>query len=148
MVSRPALASRNTAKANGPSKPCSRGATRFHSGGFSNTADMGRNYGRWHHAGHDLGHSKGSPRHPPAVSAWIPLVTAIGPGGAGGAAGEGASPAGRVVVPPAAARPQPGHGHGDGGHRRLAPGDDGGGGLVAGRLLRRLRGPGHGLPGG
>ena len=44
MVSMPAQASRNTAKASGPSKPWNIGAMRWRSDGLSKTADMAADY--------------------------------------------------------------------------------------------------------
>src|SRR5688572_14941509 len=126
MVSSPAQASRNTAKASGPSKPCSMGAARCKKEGLSNTADMERNYLRCHHCFHAC--------YASALSPWLSLLPAIDQSPPGRGPDRPAPPTGHVVVPPTAAFAQGSHGHAGTGHRGVAEAVHGGDGFVAGRL--------------
>src|SRR3990167_2202351 len=84
--------------------------------------------------------------HPPSLSARFPLFAPVCQGPHGGRA-CGQPPSGRAFLEPATAALAP-RGHGDGrpGYCRLAARLDGGGGLVAGRLLCQLGGPAGRLP--
>ena len=78
IVSRPAQASRNTAKASGPSKPSQHRREAVAQGRFVEDGGHGANYPRWHHRRHA--------RHPSSLPARLSLLAAVDQGAAGGGA--------------------------------------------------------------